>query len=273
MIMGVARVVPLVSWDMWTRWIEEWSSWRRAAEHRAETIRLGAYWMRRVARAVDVPPELVTLDDLVRFLAAGNWKPETRKSGRTAIRSFFSWAFRTERLDADPSAELPTVRVPRSPVRPVSEEATARVCAHPDLRVRLAAILAGRMGLRRAEIAAAAVEDIVDGRLYVHGKGGHVRRVRVHPDAVPLLPSSGPLIPSKHTGGHLTPDRVGRLLTDALADDGSAHKLRTRFATVAYRRTHDLASVQAVLGHQSLTTTQRYIATDEDGQDGAVMAA
>ena len=272
--MGASCLVRGVSRGMWSKWINEWSQWRRAAEHRAESIRLGAYWVRRVALEVDVPPELVTADELVRFLASGQWAPETRKCVRTAVRGFFQWARRTGRIEVDPSAELDPVRVPRAVARPVSEEATRRVCGYtPDARVALAAVLAGRMGLRRAEIAAASVEDIVDGRLYVHGKGGHVRRVRLHPDAVPLLPKSGPLVPSLHHGGHLTPDRVGRMLSEALGDAGTAHQLRHRFATVAYRNTHDLSSVQAVLGHRNLATTQRYISTDEDGQDGAVMAA
>lgn len=273
MTVGASREARRVSGGMWTTWIREWCRWRRAAEHRPESIRLGAYWVRRVALAVDVPPELVTVDDLVRFLDSGDWKPETRKCVRTAVRGFFQWARRTGRVEVDPSADLPRVRVPRTSARPVAERAVSGVCSAPDARVALAAVLAARMGLRRAEIAAACVEDVVDGRLYVRGKGGHVRRVRVHPDALPLLPESGPLVPSLHTGGHLTPDRVGRMLSEALGDEGTAHMLRHRFATVAYRRTRDLSSVQAVLGHQSLTTTQRYIATDEDGQDGAVMAA
>ena len=189
------------------------------------------------------------------------------------MRGFFGWAYRTGRVTVDPAADLPAVRVPRSQARPVAETAVRGICTTSDARIALAAVLAARMGLRRAEIAAASVEDITDGRLYVHGKGGHVRRVRVHPDAVPLLPKSGPLIPSLHTGGHVSPDRVGRMLSEALGDAGTAHQLRHRFATVAYRNTRDLSSVQAVLGHRNLATTQRYIATDEDRQDAAVMVA
>lgn len=273
MTVGVSRPVSFVSYRMWAMWINEWSQWRRAAEHRPESIRLGAYWVRRLAREVDMPPELVTTDDLVRFLASGDWAPETRKCVRTAVRGFFGWAYRTGRVASDPAVDLPAVRVPRSQARPVPETAVRGICTTPDARIALAAVLAARMGLRRAEIAAATAEDIVDGRLYVHGKGGHVRRVRVHPDAVPLLPTSGPLVPSLHHGGHLTPGHVGKLLSEALGDAGTAHMLRHRFATVAYRNTHDLSSVQAVLGHQSLTTTQRYIATDEARQDAAVMVA
>ena len=258
---------------MWDAWIAEWVVWRRAAGHRPGTVGLGEYWVHRLSRSVEVPPDLVTAEDLVRFLACPDWAPETRRAARAQVRGFFRWATTTGRLTVDLGAELPAVRVPRATARPVSESATARVCASSDQRVRLAAILAGRMGLRRAEIAAASAESVVDGRLLVRGKGGHSRWVRVHPEAVPLLPKSGPLIPNLHTGGHLSPAHVGKLLSRALGDDGTAHMLRHRFATVAYRSTHDLSSVQAVLGHASLTTTQRYIASDVDGQDGAVFAA
>lgn len=270
---GVSRPVRVVPSRVWDAWVVEWVRWRTAAGHRPGTIGLGEYYVHRLRRTVDVPPDLLTTDELIRFLACPTWGPETRRAARTQVRGFFAWATRTGRIPSDPAAELPTVRVPRAVARPASETATERVCSGPDGRVRLAAILAGRMGLRRGEIAAARREHIRGGRLLVHGKGGHLRWVRVHPDAVALLPASGPLVPSLHTGGHLTPAHVGKLLSRALGDDGTAHMLRHRFATVAYRRTRDLSSVQAVLGHRSLTTTQRYIATDDDGQDGAVLAA
>ena len=45
----------------------------------------------------------------------------------------------------------------------MAETAVRGICTTPDARIALAAVLAARMGLRRAEIAAASVEDIVDG--------------------------------------------------------------------------------------------------------------
>ena len=50
------------------------------------------------------------------------------------------------------------------------------------------------------------------------------------------------------------------------------HKLRHRFATRAYRGSRKRA-VQALLGHSSVATTERYAADDDDDIRAAMMAA
>lgn len=49
--------------------------------------------------------------------------------------------------------------------------------------------------------------------------------------------------------------------TDTLRADGyAAHTLRHRFATTAYAATHDLFVVAELLGHESVETTEHYVA-------------
>ena len=60
--------------------------------------------------------------------------------------------------------------------------------------------------------------------------------------------------------GHLSVNHVGVLVRRATGG-WPAHSLRRRFATAAYDGSHDLRAVQQLLGHSSLATTQRYVAT------------
>ncbi|NLA65716.1 MAG: tyrosine-type recombinase/integrase, partial [Leucobacter sp.] len=128
--------------------------------------------------------------------------------------------------------------------------------------------LAGEHGLRRAEIAVVHTADLIpasDGfSLRVHGKGGKTRIVPLsdqlayhlarHPD--------GYLFPGD-IDGHLSPRRVAQLARMVLPAEWTLHKLRHMFATRAYAVSHDLVSVQELLGHVSIATTRAYVAKDQ----------
>jgi hypothetical protein len=73
--------------------------------------------------------------------------------------------------------------------------------------------------------------------------------------------------------GHLSPRWVGKLMAGALPDHWTAHTLRHRFATRAYRGSRNLRAVQTLLGHSSVATTERYTAVDDDEIRAAMMAA
>lgn len=73
--------------------------------------------------------------------------------------------------------------------------------------------------------------------------------------------------------GHTSPETVGAALGDLLGAGWSAHSLRHRFATLAYRAQRDLLTVQRLLGHSKPETTARYAEPPEDAAQAAVMAA
>jgi integrase len=108
----------------------------------------------------------------------------------------------------------------------------------------------------------------------VTGKGGKERRIPAHPiiaDALRALPR-GYVFPGVDAG-HLSPDRVGRLMAAALPGDWTAHSLRHRFATRAFAGQRDLLTVQQLLGHASVATTQRYTQVPDDALRRAVIDA
>jgi len=73
--------------------------------------------------------------------------------------------------------------------------------------------------------------------------------------------------------GHLSPRWVGKLMAGALPDHWTAHTLRHRFATRAYRGSRNLRAVQTLLGHSSVATTERYTAVDDAEVRAAAMSA
>ena len=78
--------------------------------------------------------------------------------------------------------------------------------------------------------------------------------------AVRLACGGGWMLPGQ-INGHLSARRVGELAAEALPAPWTLHTLRHRFATRAYDATGDLVTVSRLLGHASVATTQRYVAT------------
>ncbi|MGC0249826.1 tyrosine-type recombinase/integrase [Pseudactinotalea sp. Z1748] len=156
--------------------------------------------------------------------------------------------------------------------RPAPDSAILKAWEHASLRERLILRLAGELGLRRTEIALVhsrdLVEDLDGWSLLVHGKGN---RNRILPLSASLsvaireatLSGGGYAFPG-NDNGHLSPRWVGTLISRILPRDVTLHQLRHRFATLTHQETGDVRLVQALLGHSSLATTQRYIDMHSD---------
>lgn len=237
------------------------------------TVRLHRHYLAGLA---DVAPHpwRVTTPDLLRYLSVEHWKPETRKSARSVVRSFYRWGHGAGHIDENPALDLPPVRVPPGVPRPTPEHLVRRIVSDPDSRVGFMAMLAAYGGLRAGEIARVHGRDLVGDTLTITGKGGRVRAVPVV--NVPLLArlegvGDAWAFPNK-SGGHLTPGHVSRLLSRAMPEGWTAHTLRHRMGTRAYAGTRDLLSVQQLLGHSRPETTQRYVLVPDDFRRLAVAA-
>lgn len=260
----------------WATPLAAWRAYMLAAGWSPGTISVKLKYLRRVERSVadGRSPFELTEDDLLLFLGNDNWSPETRKSARSAVRGFYGWAFESRRTETDVSARLPAVKTTTPPPRPAPDSALEHALGAAPERVRLMVLLAARAGLRRAEIASLHTSNIDGVVLRVKGKGQKVREVPIHPDIAEYLQGlpEGYVFPGNDCG-HLSPDRVGRLMADALPDNWTAHTLRHRFATRSYAGTRDLFTVQRLLGHASAETTRRYTATSNADAVAAVMAS
>lgn len=230
-----------------------------------------------MARGLRCTPERVTTAGILAWFGRQAWSVETRRSYRNTAVSFFGWAHRAGHLPTNPAADLPVMRAAAPAPRPAPDVVWSAAIVGADPRVRLMLRLAAEAGLRRAEIARVHRRDLTRGpagaELLVHGKGGKLRVVPLGDGlAVAIAGAYGYLFPGDEDG-HLSPRWVGKLMAGALPDHWTAHTLRHRFATRAYRGSRNLRAVQTLLGHSSVATTERYTAVDDDEIRAAMMSA
>jgi integrase/recombinase XerC len=216
--------------------------------------------------------------------------PRSLSQSLSAIRTFHR--FLDRRLDA-PNPHLALVRGPRvrpGAPRPVTEDQAVGLLSEPGLdpdresweaaRDEAVLTLLYGCGLRISEALSLKRADApLPEVLRITGKGGKTRVVPVLPavreavDAylaeVPFaLDPPGPLFRAKR-GGALSPRHVqqtvqtlrGRL---GLPASATPHALRHSFATHLLGAGADLRSIQELLGHASLSTTQRYTEVDAE---------
>jgi integrase/recombinase XerC len=225
--------------------------------------------------------------------------PRSLSQALSAIRTFHR--FLDRRLDA-PNAAMALVRGPRvkpGAPRPVTEDQAAGLIAEPALdpdrddwevaRDQAVLTLLYGCGLRISEALSLTRADApLPDLLRITGKGGKTRMVPVLPAvrtavdaylaAAPFhLPAGEPLFRARR-GGPLSPRHVqatvqalrGRL---GLPSSATPHALRHSFATHLLGAGADLRSIQELLGHASLSTTQRYTEVDAAALLSAYSAA
>lgn len=279
---------PLQLPPAWAGLVDGYLDAEAGAGRSRATIATRRGQLSQLARALQCTPDRVTEAMLLRWLGHPDWSIETRRSRRNAVVLFFRWAHRAGHISADPAAELRVVRAAVPAPRPAPDAAWFAALAVAPPRVRLMLRLAAEVGLRRAEIARLHTRDLAEGpggwQLRVLGKGSKVRVLPISDELAGLVaagaaghspcePTVGWLFPSSTIGAHLAPKTVGDLMAGALPDHWTAHTLRHRFATRAYRGSRNLRAVQTLLGHSSVATTERYTAVDDDEVRAAMMAA
>lgn len=265
----------------WEDAVDSWVMWLTASGVSARTIHTRRGHVRGVARLLHLrkPSEVIT-EHLVALYATQGWSLEHRRGMRTSLNQFYAHCMKLGICQENPAEGLPRIAESKGAPRPAPEWLWEELLQSAGPRELLMIRLAGEVGLRRAEIAQVQRDDVIwDGSgwaLIVHGKGGKQRVVPINePLAAQLqkrpvwIPAGVPhtyIFPSLDQWGNVvaafvSPDRVGRLISDLMPVGWSAHKLRHRYATRGYAGTRNLRAVQEALGHASVATTQRYTAT------------
>lgn len=204
----------------------------------------------------------------------------------STTRAFFGWLFETGRVKANPATGLRNPKQAKKLPAFLTEGESAALLElppaldFPSARLRCLLELLYAAGLRVSELVGLDLQDVIrDGRtLRVLGKGRKERLVPFHAKAADELDTylrfrsaflaakslpPSPAIFLNQRGGRLTPTTVRTLLRKALEDAAvrarvSPHALRHSFATHLLNAGMDLRAIQELLGHASLSTTQRY---------------
>lgn len=244
-------------------------------------LRLFVEW---VGRSSVESPAKVTRTLVRRYVAALSTRQFARRTIArkvAALRRYFAWAIEQGLVDADPTIGVQVsagqARLPRVLDRreldalldgPTSDD-------EPTWRKRrddaVLEVLYGS-GLRVSELCDLDVSQLqlADGAVLVWGKGSKERRVPLSDLAVSALESwlairldvvpadSGAMLFANERGKRLTPRDVRRVIDRRSPTPTHPHALRHSFATHLLDGGADLRSVQELLGHTDVATTQRY---------------
>ena len=241
----------------WETAIDGWAGWMVAGGMSSATRKTRRAHVRCVAKELGAAcPRDASAANLLTLQGRPGYSIEYRRGRRAALASFYRWCIESGMVDADPTLMLPKLRTPSGAPKPATDEIWKSLLAAADSRTILMARLACEAGLRRAEVSQVHTDDVNAGvggaELIVHGKGDKQRVVPITvtlADAITAAcPHGGFVFPGK-TDGHMSPNRVGVLVSRAMPPGWSMHKLRHRFGTKAYAGTGNLMAVQQALGH------------------------
>lgn len=221
-------------------------------------------------------------------LAEQEYSPATMARKIATLRSFYKWMMKRGIVDANPMQLIRTPKQPKRLPKAITVDQIERLLAAPDdhtlLGSRDRAILETlySTGIRVSELVGINRGDLDETgeAIIIRGKGRKERIVPLGSHALAALrhyitildaeairtggsvEDKSPLFVNKH-GGRLSTRSVRRKVSKYLREAGldptiSPHTLRHSFATHLLDNGADLRSVQELLGHQSLSTTQIY---------------
>src|SRR5713226_6774449 len=215
--------------------------------------------------------EAISRDDLVDFLASlYRQKLESRTVARhlVTLRNFFRFAQVQELIPADPSANLESPKIRRSLPGYLRLEEVEHLLEQPDkktplgIRDRAMLEVLYSTGLRVSELIGLRVPDLdaKSGCVRCIGKGNKERIVPVGRKALGMvdryLRDSRPALRGKDKSAVSHALFVNR--RGGRRSPLTPHMLRHSFATHLLERGADLRSVQLMLGHADISTTQIY---------------
>ena len=213
----------------------------------------------------------------------------SQKLHLTQVNQFFRYLVKRNHLPFNPASEIELPKQPQSlPSAILSEDEVERILAEPDVTTTLGlrdrAILETfySCGIRRAELCRLRLDQLDVARKAIFIKNGKGQKDRYVPIGLRallwiaryvesardklLLDGNEPALFLTKDGKPLSPDSLTeyghRYIESAgIGKPGACHIFRHTMATLMLENGADIRFIQAILGHQSLETTQIYTRT------------
>jgi site-specific recombinase XerD len=264
--------------------IDAFVNWVRRRNPQARTWRDYRYDLNQFAEVVgDRPPDRVTFHDVDRFViqqAGRGFKPATINRRLAAVTSLYTFL-----SDDDPALMCPVLphrhglKEPQRLPRPIQPEILRQFFAViEDNRDRAMFTLMLRCGLRISEVAQLQLVDLyLDEplpRLVANGKGSRERSGYLSPQAERVLraylrerpQASSDFVFLSYLGEGMSTTAIHKRLMRYRTQAGvnlTAHRFRHTFANDLVNANVSVASIQKLLGHAWLETTQIYVAAND----------
>ncbi|KTT39116.1 tyrosine recombinase XerD [Pseudomonas oryzihabitans] len=263
-------------------WLEKGLSPHTRSAYRTDLLAF-ARWLEARGLTLETVGRDAVLDHLGWRLSEGY---QARSTARflSGLRSFYKYAVRENRIAEDPTllVSMPQLGAPLP--KSLSEADVEALLAAPDtedtlgLRDRTMLEVLYATGLRVTELVSLTLDEVNlrEGSLRVFGKGSKERLIPLGEEAIAwledYLKTARPLLLVGQPGDVLFPSQRGTVMTRqtfwhriklhaqvaGIRTSLSPHTLRHAFATHLLNHGADLRTVQMLLGHTSLSTTQIY---------------
>lgn len=251
------------------RWVDS-----RAARREINELTAANYHRQLTSFAEHVGAQAVgdvTTEDFESWLATQRVAGSTLNTRAAPVRAFFGWCAARGHIGRDPTLGVARSRNGRPFPRRVTADAIGRMLIVADFRATVVLMLGLHLGLRCCEMSRLRIEhwDRQHGTLDVHGKGDKWRTLPVAGEVDQVLnmwitdlgERRGPVFPSMHTDAAVNPNTISSIVTKVARTaeaSATAHRLRHTFGWNLVEAGVPLPVVQALLGHESLTTTTIY---------------
>lgn len=272
----------------WDQALAEFASFQASGGLSAKTIENRYECLRKLERACGKQPLDVDLADLRAQITrpharTGNLlSASSMRSERSYFQTFYTWLVEEEYLDKSPALRLRRIKIARAKPRPFRFEQVEAVIDSVYNRNRDIVTIAALTGLRLGEIVKIRGEDVDPQGMVLNSirKGGLDHRIKIplglH-EIVSRYPRRGWWFPSTYSnrlfpngGGHVlmasVSDSISKAIRRAGITDGrlTAHSLRHFYATTLLKAGVPIRTIQELMGHASLATTQIYTEVNDD---------
>ena len=262
-------------------WLEDGLSKNTLESYRADLSQFNVWLNKQQIQLL-----AVSQGDIQQYLSIKFPQSKPRSISRliASLRRFYRYALREHLIEADPTLQIESPKLPRSLPKSLNEQEVTELLNAPDinqpigLRDRAMLELLYASGLRVSELVTIKVNEVStqDGVVRVTGKGSKTRLVPMGEEAADWIDKylnyARPEILKRQLCDALFVTNRGEMMTRqafwylikryaliaGINKHMSPHVLRHAFATHLLNHGADLRVVQMLLGHSDISTTQIY---------------